>query len=109
MVLQNCRKMSTEEKRRLSSAIAKLCPEDIDKAVEIVAQRNPDFQAAREDVEINMDAQTESTLWKLKFFIRDALHDWKNSPNINEDNLVILHEQKQGIQITYRTHIQAGR
>lgn len=58
--------MSTEEKRRLSSAIAKLCPEDIDKAVEIVAQRNPDFQAAREDVEINMDAQV-ITLSQLVF------------------------------------------
>ncbi|CAI9762736.1 unnamed protein product [Fraxinus pennsylvanica] len=73
MVLQNCRRMSTEEKRRLSSAIAKLSPNDIDKAVEIIAQSNPDFQAAREDVEINIDVQSESTLWKLKFFIKDAL------------------------------------
>lgn len=87
MVLKNCRKMSTEEKRRLSSAIAKLSPEDIDKAVEIVAQSNPDFQAAREDVEINMDVQSESTLWKLKFFIKDALQGrGKNSSNIIDDN-----------------------
>ncbi|KAL2530830.1 Transcription factor GTE1 [Forsythia ovata] len=87
MVLQNCRRMSTEEKRRLSSAIAKLSPEDIDKAVEIIAQSNPDFQAAREDVEINMDVQSESTLWKLKFFIKDALQgQGKSSPNVNEDN-----------------------
>lgn len=49
--------MSTEEKRRLSNAIAKLSPEDINKAVEIVAQGNPDFQAYRDDVEINMDVQ----------------------------------------------------
>ncbi|CAA2940794.1 transcription factor GTE1-like [Olea europaea subsp. europaea] len=87
MVLQNCRKMSTEEKRRLSNAIAKLSPEDINKAVEIVAQGNPDFQAYRDDVEINMDVQSESTLWKLKFFIKDALQgQGKNSSNINEDN-----------------------
>lgn len=31
--------------------------------------------------------QSESTLWKLKFFIKDALQgQGKNSSNINEDN-----------------------
>ncbi|KAL4369568.1 hypothetical protein GQ457_05G021180 [Hibiscus cannabinus] len=72
-VVQKCRKMSREEKRNLGTAIARLPMEDLIKALEIIAQSNPAFQAMAEEVEIDIDAQTESTLWRLNFFVKDAL------------------------------------
>ncbi|KAJ6727198.1 TRANSCRIPTION FACTOR GTE6-RELATED [Salix purpurea] len=73
MVVQKCRKMSTEEKRKLGAALTRLSPEDLTKALEIVAQNNPSFQATAEEVDLDIDAQSESTLWRLKFFVKDAL------------------------------------
>lgn len=52
-----CRKMSTEEKRKLGVALAQLSTEDISKALEIVAQNNPSFQATAEEVDLDIDAQ----------------------------------------------------
>ncbi|KAF5453456.1 hypothetical protein F2P56_028357 [Juglans regia] len=73
LVVQKCRKTSTEEKRKLGAALTKLSPEDLTKALEIVAQNNPCFQATAEEVDLDIDAQSESTLWRLKFFVKDAL------------------------------------
>ncbi|XP_038678548.1 transcription factor GTE6-like [Tripterygium wilfordii] len=72
-IVQKCRKMSTEDKRKLGAALTRLPPEDISKALEIVAQGNPGFQAAAEEVDLDIDAQSESTLWRLKVFVKDAL------------------------------------
>ncbi|KAH6809032.1 hypothetical protein C2S51_026815 [Perilla frutescens var. frutescens] len=79
LVLKKCRKMTTEEKKRLGSAITRLSPEDINKALEIIAQNDPRFQAAGETVEVDIDAQSESTLWKLKFFVKDTLQSQMKS------------------------------
>ncbi|PQQ17997.1 transcription factor GTE1 isoform X2 [Prunus yedoensis var. nudiflora] len=73
MVVQKCRKMSTEEKRKLGVALTRLSPEDLTKALDIVAQNNPGFQATADEVDLDIDAQTESTLWRLKFFVKDAI------------------------------------
>ncbi|XP_031741532.1 transcription factor GTE1 isoform X2 [Cucumis sativus] len=101
LVVQNCRKISTEEKRKLGAALTKLSPEDISKALEIVAENNPSFQATAEEVDLDIDAQSESTLWRLKFFVKDALEvhakssastgggnnqNHTNSNNINSNN-----------------------
>ncbi|KAK8671645.1 hypothetical protein V6N13_038234 [Hibiscus sabdariffa] len=43
-VVRKCRKMSTEDKRNLGTAIAGLSPEDLSKALEITAQSNPGFR-----------------------------------------------------------------
>ncbi|XP_020253062.1 transcription factor GTE1-like [Asparagus officinalis] len=75
LVIQSCRKMTTEEKRKLSSGIASLCPEYLFKALEIIAQENPNFQDATEEVDIDIDAQNEITLWRLKFFVKGALEN----------------------------------
>ncbi|GMP55929.1 hypothetical protein CsSME_00020585 [Camellia sinensis var. sinensis] len=73
LVLQSCRKMTTEEKRKLGTALTQLSSDDLNKALLIVAQNNPNFQATAEEVELDMDAQSESTLWKLKIFVKEAL------------------------------------
>lgn len=51
------RKMSIEEKRKLGVALTRLSPEDLSKALEIVAQNNPGFEAAAEEVDLDIDAQ----------------------------------------------------
>ncbi|XP_074592091.1 transcription factor GTE1-like isoform X2 [Curcuma longa] len=88
MVIKKCRKMTTEEKRKLGVGLSTLSPEDLNKALEIIAEDNPSFQATDEVVDLDLDAQSESTLWKLKFFVKRALENQvKNSARKPDDNL----------------------
>lgn len=88
MVIRKCRKMTTEEKRKLGVGLSTLSPEDLNKALEIIAEDNPSFQATDEVVDLDLDAQSESTLWKLKFFVKRALENQvKNSARKADDNL----------------------
>ena len=52
--------MSTKEKRELSVGLSSLPPEDLNKALEIIAQNNPIFRATGEVVDLDMDAQVVS-------------------------------------------------
>ncbi|KAJ0612512.1 putative chromatin remodeler Bromodomain family [Helianthus annuus] len=79
-VLRNCRKMSTEEKKALMTVLTQLSPDDLNKALLIVAENNPSFQATGQEVDLDIDAQSESTLWKLKFFVKDLLQSQGKSP-----------------------------
>lgn len=54
------RKMTTEEKRKLGVGLSTLSPEDLNKALEIIAESNPNFQATGEVVDLDMDAQVIS-------------------------------------------------
>ncbi|KAM6576013.1 hypothetical protein CsatA_024340 [Cannabis sativa] len=86
-VVQKCRRMSTEEKRKLGSALTRLSPEDISKALEIVAENNPSFQATAQEVDLDIDAQSEYTLWRLKVFVKEALKvQGNNASNNNVTN-----------------------
>ncbi|MED6121033.1 Transcription factor GTE1 [Stylosanthes scabra] len=73
MVIQKCRKLSTHEKKLLGTALTKLSPENLSRALEIVAENNPNFQSSAEEVDLDIDAQTDFTLWRLKIFVKDAL------------------------------------
>lgn len=73
MVVRKFRKMSTEEKRNLGTALTQLTPEDLSRALEIVAETNPSFQATAQEVDLDMDAQSEYTLRRLKVFVKDTL------------------------------------
>ncbi|XP_057784597.1 transcription factor GTE6 [Salvia miltiorrhiza] len=86
MVVKKCRNISTMEKRKLGVALSKLSPEDLNKALEIVAQSNLNFQANAEEVELDIDAQSESTLWRLKFFVKDILKEDSNKDDKNNGN-----------------------
>nr|XP_023891485.1 transcription factor GTE1-like isoform X2 [Quercus suber] len=80
MVVQKCRKMSSEEKRSLGTALTRLSPEDLSKALEIVAETNPSFQATAQEVDLDIDAQSEYTLWRLKAFVKDSLKGQARNP-----------------------------
>ncbi|XP_060179105.1 transcription factor GTE1-like isoform X2 [Lycium barbarum] len=103
MVLQKCRKMSTEDKKKLGNALTRLSPEDLNKALLIVAQNDPTFQATATEVELDMNVQSESTLWKLKFFVQDVLHAQGKSPasiganNNNNSNLLNNNKRRREI------------
>lgn len=87
MVLQKCRKISTEDRKHLGNALTKLSPEDLNKALLIVAQNDPTFQPTATEVELDMNAQSESTLWKLKFFVQDVLHaQGKSTVSVKANN-----------------------
>ncbi|CAA7019224.1 unnamed protein product [Microthlaspi erraticum] len=75
IVVGRCRKITTEEKLHIGMALAKLSPDDLQKVLGIVAQANPIFQARAEEVTIEMDVLDEPTLWRLKFFVKDALEN----------------------------------
>ncbi|CAA0825310.1 Transcription factor GTE1 [Striga hermonthica] len=98
MVVRNCRHLSTLEKRKLGAALSKLCPEDLSKALDIVAQSNPDFQANSEEVELDINAQSESTLWRLKFFVKDALKA-RNKIEINNMDAAVNAPDEQNNNI----------
>lgn len=49
--------MTTDEKRKLGAGLCQLSPEDLNKALELVAQDNPSFQTTAEEVDLDMDAQ----------------------------------------------------
>ncbi|KAK3189109.1 hypothetical protein Dsin_028670 [Dipteronia sinensis] len=72
-VVQKCRKMTTDEKKKLGAALTRLSPNDLDKALKIVAEYNPNFQPTAQEVDLNMDAQSELTLWRLKVFVQESL------------------------------------
>lgn len=57
------RKMSTEEKKNLGTALTRLSPEDLCKALEIVAENNPSFHATAQEVDLDMDAQVHILCW----------------------------------------------
>ncbi|KAL5578372.1 hypothetical protein UlMin_020071 [Ulmus minor] len=86
VVVQKCRRMSTEEKRKLGTAIVQLAPEEICRALEIVAENNPSFQTASQEVDLDIGAQSENTLWRLKVFVKQALKKQGNSKDDNNKN-----------------------
>lgn len=49
--------MSVEEKRQLGHSLGELTPEDLSKALQIIAQKNPSFRPTEAEVELDIDAQ----------------------------------------------------
>ncbi|KAK9684984.1 hypothetical protein RND81_10G247400 [Saponaria officinalis] len=88
-LVQRCRRMSNEEKRQLGTALTRLSTEDLNRALEIVAQSNIGFIADSEVVDLDIDAQSESTLWRLKVFVKDSLQAQAKSAasmGVNNEN-----------------------
>lgn len=72
-VAPKCRMMSLEEKRQLGKSLGELSPEDLTKALQIIAQKNPSFKPTEDEVELDIDAQDASTLWRLQYFVKAVL------------------------------------
>ncbi|XP_010519029.1 PREDICTED: transcription factor GTE1 [Tarenaya hassleriana] len=86
-VVQRCRKLSTQEKKGLSAALCKLSPEDLSKALKMVSESNPSFPAGAPEVDLDIDVQSDVTLWRLKVFVQEALKSTsKSSGGTNGQN-----------------------
>ncbi|KAK7386606.1 hypothetical protein VNO78_26940 [Psophocarpus tetragonolobus] len=92
-VIKKCRKLSTQEKKMLGAALGKLSTENLYRALDIVAETNPIFQPSTNEVDLDLDAQSDYTLWRLKAFVKDALEEQEKvggvagvNPNDNPDD-----------------------
>ncbi|KAG6395224.1 hypothetical protein SASPL_145865 [Salvia splendens] len=87
LVCSKFHRQDEQMKKRLGTAITRLSPEDINKALEIISQNDPTFQASGDTVEVDIDAQSESTLWRLRFFVKDTLQlQMKSSTSTGGNN-----------------------
>jgi hypothetical protein len=59
---KNSRAMSIEEKRHLGHSLGRLPPDNLNHVIQIIAQKNPEFNATADEVEVDIDAQVLSPL-----------------------------------------------
>ncbi|XP_058728469.1 transcription factor GTE1-like [Vicia villosa] len=93
-MIAKCRKLSSMEKPLLAADISKLSHDNLRKALEIVNESNPDFKVNMEDVTLDLDSQSNYTLWRLFMFVKNALELQDASSGITHvDNI----EEKEAI------------
>ncbi|CAI8615608.1 unnamed protein product [Vicia faba] len=73
LMIVKCKKLSSLEKSLLAADITKLSPDNLCKALEIVNENNPNFQVSRKDVTLDLDSQSNYTLWRLYMFVKNTL------------------------------------
>ncbi|GBG65178.1 hypothetical protein CBR_g49972 [Chara braunii] len=73
MTMSKCRPMTIEEKRQLGHNLGKLPPDRLNRVIQIIAQSNPNFDMKGDEVEVDIDAQTPGTLWRLHRFVQSCL------------------------------------
>lgn len=59
-VADDYRKLSTQEKKMLGTALGKLSSENLYRALEIVAETNSMFQPGADEVDLDLDAQVST-------------------------------------------------
>ncbi|KAK7329407.1 hypothetical protein VNO77_23574 [Canavalia gladiata] len=75
MVIEKCRKLSTQEKIAITTSFSRLTPENLMRALKIISENDPNFQLNAEEVNLDLDAQSDYTLWRLHVFTKKALED----------------------------------
>lgn len=65
--------MTMEEKRDLSIALADMGSDLLNGIVEIIKERHADLIANKEELEIDIDALDDATLWELKRFVEEKM------------------------------------
>ncbi|KAL2629149.1 hypothetical protein R1flu_013835 [Riccia fluitans] len=73
-----CRVMSIEEKRQLGHSLGRLPADNLQRVIQIIAQKNPGFNASADEVEVDIDAQEPATLWRLHRYVQRC-HPHENS------------------------------
>ncbi|KAL5715704.1 Transcription factor GTE1 [Ranunculus cassubicifolius] len=96
-VLQKCRKVSSKEKKWINEAAGGLTLEDLGKTVEIIAQNNPNIDAAAEEFDADLETLSEITLWKLIFFMKGAFEVYKAKAAAKEVGIDNNNKRKQDI------------
>lgn len=57
MLWMICRIMTIEEKRQLGHSLGRLPADNLQRVIQIIAQKNPGFNATADEVEVDIDAQ----------------------------------------------------
>jgi len=74
--------MSIEEKRHLGHSLGRLPPDNLNHVIQIIAQKNPEFNATADEVEVDIDAQVLSPLLLRHMNVRNHTQK-KNPPHLS--------------------------
>ncbi|KAK7303818.1 hypothetical protein RJT34_14735 [Clitoria ternatea] len=78
LVVQKCRKLSTSERLKLANSFPKLSSENLTRALRIIHEDDPNFKHNAKDVHLDLDSQSDYTVWRLNLFVKNALVDPNN-------------------------------
>lgn len=69
-----CRLMTVEEKRQLGYDLGLLPAQNLNRVIQIIAEKQPSVNTAAEEVEVDIDAQDPATLWRLHRYVQSVLN-----------------------------------
>ncbi|XP_022635917.1 transcription factor GTE1 isoform X3 [Vigna radiata var. radiata] len=75
MVIEKCRKISIRERLELVKSFSRLNFENLNKALQIISENDPTFKPNDQEVNLDLDKQTDYTVWKLNVFVKKALEE----------------------------------
>ncbi|CAI5463297.1 unnamed protein product [Closterium sp. Yama58-4] len=67
------RDMTFAEKQKLSVNLGKLPPENLDRIVQIISERNPDLSQNADEIELDIDSLDNETLWELERYVANCM------------------------------------
>ncbi|GJP38001.1 hypothetical protein CLOM_g15055 [Closterium sp. NIES-68] len=67
------RDMTFAEKQKLSVNLGKLPPENLDRIVQIISERNPDLSQNADEIELDIDSLDSETLWELERYVSNCM------------------------------------
>ncbi|CAI7885941.1 unnamed protein product [Closterium sp. NIES-54] len=67
------RDMTFAEKQKLSVNLGKLPPENLDRIVQIISERNPDLSQNADEIELDIDSLDSETLWELERCVANCM------------------------------------
>ncbi|CAI5504442.1 unnamed protein product [Closterium sp. Naga37s-1] len=67
------RDMTFAEKQKLSVNLGKLPPENLDRIVQIISERNPDLSQNADEIELDIDSLDSETLWELERYVANCM------------------------------------
>ncbi|ESW10878.1 hypothetical protein PHAVU_009G245800 [Phaseolus vulgaris] len=75
MVIEKCRKISIRERLELVKSFNRLNFDNLNKALQIICENDPTFKPNDLEVNLDLDNQTDYTVWKLNVFVKKALEE----------------------------------
>ncbi|WVZ21316.1 hypothetical protein V8G54_008638 [Vigna mungo] len=75
MVIEKCRKISIRERLELVKSFSKLNFDNLNKALQIISENDPTFKPNDQEVNLDLDKQSDYTVWKLNVFVKKALEE----------------------------------
>ncbi|QCE13238.1 hypothetical protein DEO72_LG11g231 [Vigna unguiculata] len=89
MVIEKCRKISLRERLELVKSFSRLNLDNLNKALQIISEDDPTFKPNDQEVNLDLDKQTDYTVWKLNVFVKKALQEQEKNaaqdPNVNRN------------------------